>query len=289
MSKNADDSGKIRWWPFWLILSFAVIFWFALVIEWFPGWIDESKRGVFGDSFGVVNALFSGLAFAGVIFAILLQKKELELQRVAIKGEKEAFQKQNFESSFFQLLTMHSEIVNSIVIRKGIDGEYFGRKCFGYMLKEFKSIYVSDMRNDGLSGVVLEGALKGARKGELDVTEELRQLIDEKVRKKYEKFFAEYQPYVGPYFRHLYQAVKFVDQSDFLKEFEAKKFYTNLIRAQLSSDELGLLFYNCLSDRGAKFKCLVEKYALFKDMSFEVLMNEEHQNLYAPSAYGESK
>ena len=112
--------------------------------------------------------------------------------------------------------------------------------------------------------------------------------MKEEINVIYEEFFAEYQPHVGPYFRHLYQVVKFVDQSDFLKEFEAKKFYTNLIRAQLSSDELGLLFYNCLSNRGAKFKCLVEKYALFKDMSFKLLMNEEHRNLYAPSAYGES-
>ena len=112
--------------------------------------------------------------------------------------------------------------------------------------------------------------------------------MKEEINVIYEEFFAEYQPYVGPYFRHLYQVVKLVDQSDFLKEFEAKKFYTNLIRAQLSSDELGLFFYNCLSDRGAKFKDLVEKYALFKDMSFEVLLNAEHRNLYAPGAYGES-
>ena len=273
MSNNADDPGKIRWWPFWLTLSFAVIFWFSLVIEWFPGWIDESKRGAFGDSFGVVNALFSGLAFAGVIFAILLQKKELELQRIAIEGEKKAFQKQNFESSFFQLLTIHNDVVNSMVIRKGIDGEYFGRESFGYMLKEFKSIYLSDMRNDGLSGGVLEGALKGARKGELDVTEELRQLIDEKVSEKYEEFFVAYQAYVGHYFRHMYHVIKFVDQHGFFdgEEFKEKKFYTDLIRAQLSSDELGLFFYHGLSDRGTEFGPLVKKYDFFEDLPLKVL------------------
>ena len=31
--------------------------------------------------FGAVNALFSGLAFAGLIIAILLQRQELQLQR----------------------------------------------------------------------------------------------------------------------------------------------------------------------------------------------------------------
>ena len=73
------------------------------------------------------------------------------------------------------------------------------------------------------------------------------------------------------------------------KECKEKKRYTNFIRAQLSSNELGVLFYNCLSDRGAKFKDLVEKYALLEDMRFEVLLNTEHRELYAPGAYGESE
>lgn len=37
--------------------------------------------GLFGDSYGAVNSLFSGLAFAGIIYTIILQKKELSLQR----------------------------------------------------------------------------------------------------------------------------------------------------------------------------------------------------------------
>ena len=40
-----------------------------------------TERGTFGDMFGVVNSLFSGLAFAGVIYTIFLQHKELSLQR----------------------------------------------------------------------------------------------------------------------------------------------------------------------------------------------------------------
>jgi hypothetical protein len=42
---------------------------------------DWPTRGQFGDLFGAVNALFSGLAFAGLIYAILLQREDLELQR----------------------------------------------------------------------------------------------------------------------------------------------------------------------------------------------------------------
>ena len=42
---------------------------------------DWTERGQIGDMFGVVNTLFSGLAFAGVIYTLLLQRHELELQR----------------------------------------------------------------------------------------------------------------------------------------------------------------------------------------------------------------
>lgn len=52
----------------------------AGIVSWKCGY-DWAIRGQFGDSFGAINALFSGLAFAGVIFTILLQRNELALQR----------------------------------------------------------------------------------------------------------------------------------------------------------------------------------------------------------------
>lgn len=39
--------------------------------------------------FGAVNALFSGLAFAGIIYTIFLQKEELALQREELKANRE--------------------------------------------------------------------------------------------------------------------------------------------------------------------------------------------------------
>jgi hypothetical protein len=60
-------------------LSFISLFFFK----------DWSERGQFGDLFGSVNALFSGLAFAGLIYAILLQRKELSLQREELRLQRE--------------------------------------------------------------------------------------------------------------------------------------------------------------------------------------------------------
>lgn len=105
----------------------SVVLFLCIVI---PGTVwyclsDWSDRGQFGDMFGAVNALFSGLAFGCLIIALFLQRvelmhqrKELELQRneleltrKEIAGQKEqlhaqdqTLKKQNFEHSFFQLL-----------------------------------------------------------------------------------------------------------------------------------------------------------------------------------------
>lgn len=45
---------------------------------------DWAKSGTFGDTFGALNALFSGLAFTGVIVTILIQRTELKNQRLEL-------------------------------------------------------------------------------------------------------------------------------------------------------------------------------------------------------------
>ena len=82
----------------------------------------ENTRGTFGDQFGAVNALFSGLAFTGLIYTIILQRRDLAMQRDDLRLQREElaltrqemeeqtaeFQKQNetlriqrFENTFF--------------------------------------------------------------------------------------------------------------------------------------------------------------------------------------------
>lgn len=68
-------------WSLVLAFFLAICLWvlvFYLVYSNLDLWNDPEK---FRDSFSAVNALFSGLAFAGIIFTILLQRKELMIQR----------------------------------------------------------------------------------------------------------------------------------------------------------------------------------------------------------------
>lgn len=48
-----------------------------------------AEMGTAGDSFGAINALFSGWALAGVIVALLMQQGELALQRKELQMTRE--------------------------------------------------------------------------------------------------------------------------------------------------------------------------------------------------------
>ena len=63
------------------LFSGVLVLWIVTPIVTSMFLTDWQTRGQFGDVYGSINALFSGLAFAGVIVAILLQRQELILQR----------------------------------------------------------------------------------------------------------------------------------------------------------------------------------------------------------------
>lgn len=91
-------------------------------------WKDLAKCGTFGDQFGAANALFSGLAFAGLIYTIMLQRsdlrnqrKELFLQRQEMKRNRAEMIMQNktlslqrFENTFFSMMELQQQIVNNL-------------------------------------------------------------------------------------------------------------------------------------------------------------------------------
>jgi len=79
------DEKESKPWKWFVIAAVAIT---GITALWLLSWALITYRlgnpempGPFGDMFGAVNALFSGLAFAGVIVAILMQQEELKIQR----------------------------------------------------------------------------------------------------------------------------------------------------------------------------------------------------------------
>jgi hypothetical protein len=68
-------------WYFWAIVLGIVILWIATVpiVQWL-GFGSPDGAGTFGDTFGALNTLFSGLAFLGVLAGIFIQGREFRSQ-----------------------------------------------------------------------------------------------------------------------------------------------------------------------------------------------------------------
>lgn len=82
--ESRKDPHQESFKTFFLLLLGILIIWIisgGAILITFKDW---HTQGQFGDMFGAINSLFSGFAFAGIIYTILLQKKELFQQRIEL-------------------------------------------------------------------------------------------------------------------------------------------------------------------------------------------------------------
>lgn len=241
-----------------------------------------TETGQVGDFIGgVVGALWS---FTGVLLFYLslrLQRKEFELQRDELSQTREEFKTQNntlrlqrFENTFFNLISLHHQIVNSI------DFDIYEGKKYNSMSLSEQGRLAQELNLITLNGRDVFKYHYNQFRNKVYVTDNL-----ENTMKKYMEYWELVQTDFGHYFRNLYRIVKIVNETEFYtyeelrgkldensneyntKNFEVRYRYISMLRAQLSDYELLWLFYNCLSDNGSeKFKPLVEKFSLLKNM-----------------------
>ena len=151
-----------------MIVMVLLLFLANLCLVFLP--YDENERGTFGDQFGAVNALSSGLAFAGLIYTIILQRHDLKLQRRDLRLQREElaltrkemeeqtaeFEKQNetlkiqrFENTFFNMMSQFQEVVNNLSVMVTTSGGIYesrGRDVFQAQFE--KTVVYVDLKNE---------------------------------------------------------------------------------------------------------------------------------------------
>ncbi|HEU0055193.1 MAG TPA: putative phage abortive infection protein [Longimicrobium sp.] len=251
------------------------IFWFALT----PDDLDRLGSFLSGTVVGMwslAGVLLVYVAFLGQRRQILNQEEEIRLNRLELKATRKElagqrvqlelqnsiFRAQSFESTFFHLMSLHHQIVAAIAVERNHGskvGVFRGRDAFAEFYREFKLNYTPS-----------ETGPQSA---------EEREAINSCYRVHYTIHQAEF----GHYFRNLYRMIKLIDQANL----DDRAQYAGFARAQLSSYELACLFYNCLSAEGSeKFKPLIEKYTLLKNLAHELLLHEKHASHYSLGAFG---
>lgn len=281
---NNSGKGHLKGWCFIVLIFIAVLALWFFYPNWSYGYknlfnnTELTEMGVFGDSYGALNTLFSALAFTGIIASIYFQKEELkatreelEATRNEMKNQGEQFEAQTtalklqvFENTFFNMLKLHNDIVESMAIRTSNGGEIKGRHGFKRLCDEYY--------NFRYGSINVPGCIPG-----------------------YEGFYINNEAALGHYFRVMYQLINLVENS-MLSE-EKKRNYIDILRAQLSTYELILLAVHSLSKHGSgNVKRYVERYCLLEHISIASLKNilggeayaREIVTSYGVSAYGDS-
>lgn len=290
--KEEEQNGK----NFWAILGIAAVICVAICIVGLtasyyyvrchadPSTPLHEQRGLFGDSWGGVNALISALAFAGVIATLYLQNSDLRLQRKEMAAQRKEFEAENktlkyqrFENLFFNMLNLQQRIVEGLKYNYiDYEDEIISMATGGMKLKKREI-------NREVVGRDVFRYLFNNVSFNAEVENEIREFVGYK-EYLHEAGFASYNNTYFPtffdqYFRHLFQIVEYIEKQDF--EFNEAYNYVSMLRSTLSRYEMVWLYYYALQPENRKQKLLIEKYSLLEGIQGGLLsLSVERGNPY---------
>ena len=251
------------------------------------GQLDTNIFDHFGSFIGgLLGAFFS---LAGVYLLIL-----------NLKGQEIDIKRQQIENRFFELVRIHRDNCDEVKIQ-----EKSGREVFKWLQREFYKCYETVKKANQKSNTKISkeeiinasyisfyfGAV-GQYSSKIVKTylnhlddDFLELMLDEfkeqkniiaKNKKFPFKLFDGHQSRLGHYYRHLFQTIKYIDkQPNHVLDFETKYEYVKTLRAQLTTQEQVLFFFNSLSSLGRSWEKksglevnqqLITKYNLIKNI-----------------------
>ena len=239
------------------------------------------QYGQMGDSYGIFNALFSCLAFFGVLLTIYFQSRDNK--------------KRTITEQFYQMLDVQQSVIEEInvsQVRKAKEKEPIkvmkGRKAFvefkiqmKYLVRDIAKVIkdggyeLSDTDIADISyAVFFYGSAPSWKPFMMEVMKDYKDvesLVDAIIAKlesnKYYILTRPNQNYLSVYFRNMYNAIKLIDNCRLFSQKE-KEEHIKILRAQLSNAELYILFFNVISRFGKKWieNDYITKYQLIQNL-----------------------
>lgn len=263
----------------------------AIVFLWIASGIAlffYKDRGTFGDMFGSINTLFSGLAFGGIIYTIYQQRAEFKLQREELILQRQEVAQTNkelgeqvvnikiqrFETSFFNMLTLHHEIVRSAFLEDTIKSGNT-KISAGILLPEYKDVmhngrgvffFLNKRYDIEFSNKLVEYKLNNdfSYTNILSVIAVLENTSDD--------FFDAYNSELGHYLRNFSTIIELIDE---LENVEVVEKYIHILKAQLSAYELVIMFYSCFAQEYKQLKHNIKKYNLLDNLNGNLLSHPD--------------
>lgn len=163
MKATRTNACFAKLWKFFSYIRFVLTHWFFIAVSlpllvflfWFNYPIvvwylqgrspvtEYAELGTFGDMYGALNTLFSGLAFSAVVVTLLLQKRQLAVSQLELKMTRDEMTNQSslfarqtnvmnqqlFEGTLFQLLKLYQEHIAKISCEGLVGVEALSRVC----------------------------------------------------------------------------------------------------------------------------------------------------------------
>lgn len=259
MNKNKD----VAFWP-----------WFQESVLWqFRHNIGDFIWGTLG-----VTLTFTATAFLFVTF---------NEQREQLKITRRDAEKVRFESTYFNILSMLKQVQDTVNANIHAHLKDRGITDLVQYYANFKDFYKEQVdANSNFAKMISAYQPITANKSE---TEQYMGAVAE----VYEKMIEDTGCNIGYLYRYLFNAIKFVldfavvgNEDDEKKIFESREKYLNLLQAQLSNEELCLIFYNSLSKYGQNkdgrlyFKEILDNTHFLENIDKSFLLNTNQYTFY---------
>lgn len=177
-SNNKDQKEKKETWLISLFIIGIVVLWFLFpwalkyltdFFQWNIRNTEDTNFGTFGDTYGALNTLFSGLAFSTLIITLILQRKELQLQRKAVQDQHLEIQRSNQIADQQRIIADQQATLINEQIREA-QRQNFYTLLFKFfdeknnrkqrLIVRYKVAILSDVHNDGVFKVFSTQFLK---------------------------------------------------------------------------------------------------------------------------------
>lgn len=240
---------------------------------------------------GIVTGILSIFSFLGVLLSLHNANEQ------NIKNDEDR-KDEKFKTTFFNMLSLHQEIVNGLSIemkypemRPNAEAEIvtraiIGRSVFMCLFTEYNLI-VRNFADKLKPKEIPEKPYHRSSDNKDDIQflhgTGMNSVLIYFGREGYEN--VKELSLFDHYFRNLYTILRFIDDAHFLDAYtdsiKCRYEYARILRSTLSDYELIWIFYNGLSKFGKdKFKSLIEKYSLLKNIREDHLAYSNELDFY---------
>lgn len=315
--KQAESLKSQIFWYKWgagALVVFAIAMFLAGLNIYAGGGLNANELGDFWS--GGIGPLLSFAALIILYVAFRGQQQELELQREELKATREELagqrrqlalqnqqtEQQIFENTFFQLIRLHHTIVERLYFRdedarraariqrrfgdkaaSGRDKVVSGRACFPVLFELFTGQYSAHEKTQIKKALIERGELEeeaDSAERNAKVNKATPQWSIETEREvlnyAFQVFWKDHRADLQHYFQNLLEVVRHIAAHVNAPRLD----FTRMLVAQLSTHEVLLLTYYCISDEvSPELTQHVVDYGILRNVPRHMLLKSSHLDL----------